>query len=261
MYPISKKCTQPVKQAIEPTLKPFRLDIAEYATGKDVNELFGLPSFHLDQMGIFDLKNSSEGIIKYTKLNYIWGTFGYISLETFLPNMGDTEAAVKTLRGLLTNELKNTNGLIMDVRNNPGGAIQLAEKVPQLFSQGHVVPSTIRALNVLLNKRIFESGDKDFTGTPWPTIFNSTPVTSEWTQPSVMISNETLINEAGRAYFKPVAVLTNALCYSACELFVAAMQDWKLATIYGEGMNYHVIYLIHRSKLTICRPQDRRRRS
>jgi C-terminal processing protease CtpA/Prc len=35
-------------------------------------------------------------------------------------------------------------------------------------------------------------------------------------------------------YFKPVAVLNNANCYSACELFSAAMQDTRGAFIFGE---------------------------
>ena len=92
-------------------------------------------------------------------------------------------------------------------------------------------------MNTPLNKRIFESGDSDFANTPWATVFNTTPHDSKWTMPSIMISNQTIVNQNGRAYFEPVAILTNARCYSACELFTAAMQDWGLAKVYGEGVH------------------------
>jgi hypothetical protein len=106
----------------------------------------------------------------------------------------------------------------------------------QLFAKSQVKPTSVRAVNTVYNKRIFESGSPDFENTPWATIFKTTPPNSKWTAPNIMISNETQINENGRAYFKPVAVLTNALCYSACELFTASIQDWKIGKVYGEGM-------------------------
>ena len=49
-----------------------------------------------------------------------------------------------------------------------------------------------------------------------------------------MLSDMNFVNGRGRAYFQPIAILTNAKCYSACELFVASMQDFNEATIYGE---------------------------
>ena len=37
-------------------------------------------------------------------------------------------------------------------------------------------------------------------------------------------------------YYGSVAVLTNAQCTGACEVFVALMQDLEIARIYGEGI-------------------------
>lgn len=42
------------------------------------------------------------------------------------------------------------------------------------------------------------------------------------------------INKYGQAYFGTVAVLTNALCVGACEVFVSLMKDLQIARIYGE---------------------------
>jgi C-terminal processing protease CtpA/Prc len=41
-------------------------------------------------------------------------------------------------------------------------------------------------------------------------------------------------NQLGMAYVKPVGILTNAACYSSCDLFAAAAQDNGAAIIFGE---------------------------
>jgi C-terminal processing protease CtpA/Prc len=105
----------------------FPLDMAEYKLGHDFNRFFGTPASLLNEIGITDLKKSDEDIIQYTILNQIWGRFGYISIASFIPNMGNYYKAVDIMRGLLVKELKDTDGLIIDVRNNPGGSIQMAE--------------------------------------------------------------------------------------------------------------------------------------
>jgi hypothetical protein len=42
------------------------------------------------------------------------------------------------------------------------------------------------------------------------------------------------LDTLGQYYFKPVAVLTNANCYSSCDMFSAQMQDHGSAIIFGE---------------------------
>ena len=119
-----RSTTHPVKN---PVRKPFRLDIAEYEVGHDITQAFGTPFSLLDEMGALDLRPSSEDIIKFTKLHYVWGRFGYLSITSLNPNMGDYQKVIEVIRGILIKEMAGTNGLIIDVRNNPGGSIQLAE--------------------------------------------------------------------------------------------------------------------------------------
>jgi hypothetical protein len=52
-----------------------------------------------------------------------------------------------------------------------------------------------------------------------------------YTMPVPLGSNS---NDYGNAYAKPVGVLNNGHCYSACDLFSANMQDTGAAIIFGE---------------------------
>jgi hypothetical protein len=43
------------------------------------------------------------------------------------------EEAIKLIRSLLVNQLRNTDGLLIDVRDNPGGFVSFASSIAQFF--------------------------------------------------------------------------------------------------------------------------------
>jgi C-terminal processing protease CtpA/Prc len=55
---------------------------------------------------------------------------------------------------LLVNELKDTNAVVFDIRNNGGGQITLADTIPQLFAP-NIVAGDARALVAPINQQIF----------------------------------------------------------------------------------------------------------
>ncbi|KAJ3089935.1 hypothetical protein HK102_005129 [Quaeritorhiza haematococci] len=182
---------------------------------------------------------------------------GVIHLKHFSP--WDVDRAVLLIRGLLINQFKDTEGVIFDVRSNPGGIIAFAEKIPQLFSvpgdAKPAVPMGMRALNTPLNEKLFTGVCSDWEP-GWRELFDQDN-DSRYTKPLPIVS-EYAVNLLGQAYFKPTAVLMNSWCYSSCDMFSAAMQDIGAAIIFGEdpqtgagGANVWDYSLLHD-----CLPDD-----
>jgi hypothetical protein len=151
---------------------------------------------------------------------------GYVRIWTFLiPNPIDFINEAIQILGLLS-----PDGLIIDVRDNGGGAVLAAEGLLQLLTPGPIEPERYQFANSPLTKRLahFNTGarrwaqsiDESFqTGAVYSAGFPLTPVA--------------LANQVGQQYQGPVVVITNALCYSATDLFAAGFQDHKIGEILG----------------------------
>src|SRR5205814_6426911 len=81
-------------------------------------------------------KTTELGSIKYVlyalKKTIDGRDYGYIRLFSF--DVSDAEKVVRTIRKLITREDFPQEGLILDVRGNPGGNIRAAESLLQLFT-------------------------------------------------------------------------------------------------------------------------------
>lgn len=121
----------------------------------------------------------------------------YIYYNSFYNDIDDTQVD-KAL-----GEANQASGLIIDVRNNPGGKTKNADKFFQRFI-------TARKL-VKYEKRKRGPGHEDF--------FEPEPV---------------YLNAAGISFLKPVVVLTNRTCFSACNDFVMYMSTLPNVTIMGD---------------------------
>jgi C-terminal processing protease CtpA/Prc len=100
--------------------------------------------------------------------------------------------------------LSTTNGLIVDVRNNGGGNVENARSLLRHFLRA---PSIIQYEQYKKGK-----GHDEF--------YPPSPVT---------------IASATDPYRKPVVVLTNRVCFSACNDFVSAMKTLPDVSIYGDS--------------------------
>jgi carboxyl-terminal processing protease len=121
---------------------------------------------------------------------------GYVSLPKFDVKAGDkVHEAIKSLQA--RNDKKPLKGLILDFRNNGGGAVKGALDILNLF----VKKGTLFELRGQKGK-VIETRDADPTATPFADL--------------------------------PVAFLVNKNSYSASELTAGAMQDLKRALVVGE---------------------------
>lgn len=192
------------------------------------------------------IKGETEEPILYWHINRpSFGNFGYIEISSFTPEvLSDDQTAIK-IRDLLLNELKDTDGIVFDLRSNGGGQIPLAEKIIQLFSPREVEPLKYILRSTETNYVYYKKSDYQDAYTALLETARSlgTPFTAAGT-----ISNKAEINDLGMVYFKPVAVFVNSKCYSACEVFAAQVQDHDVGTVFGEdkqtgggGANYYTL--------------------
>lgn len=145
----------------------------------------------------------------------------------------DEEDNVSLLSEILEKKLNSTAAMIIDLRDNGGGDIPVAEQMAALFGQPEkkTLPFYIRSdiavyrLIKDLSDLNAEDADRDEW---WPYMqehVNDGPIIGP-----VAMSNVTRITPK---YFNKVVILTNAECMSSCEIFVAAMKDNGHVKVYG----------------------------
>ncbi|MFS1512478.1 S41 family peptidase [Chengkuizengella sp. SCS-71B] len=118
------------------------------------------------------------------------GGVGYIQLTSFTDKAGELFA--QELEAL--QEKESLNGLVVDLRNNPGGYLHAALKIAEQFIEDGVLMYTSD-----------QNGDK-----------------------------EVIKIEDGESLSIPVVVLVNGNSASASEVLSGALQDYEIATILGE---------------------------
>lgn len=162
-----------------------------------------------------------------------FGDFGYIELTSFTPEVFSNDETVLKIRNLLLNELKDTAGLVIDLRSNGGGQIPFAEKIIQLLTPNEITPINYILKNSETNYIYMTKSDIEDPFTELLKIARNLGQPFTGTYP---ISVKAEINDLGQAYFKPVAVFVNSKCYSACEVFAAQIQDHNVGTVFGEDL-------------------------
>lgn len=124
---------------------------------------------------------------------------GYVRCETFADGIGDGNVSI------MLNALASCSGLILDMRNNGGGALTRAHTLASHFTNEKVL------IGYITHKT--GKGHNDFC-TPVP----------EYLEPAY----------DGIRWQKPVVVITNRHCYSACNDFVKCMKQCPNVTILGD---------------------------
>ena len=122
------------------------------------------------------------------------------------------------------------DGLIVDIRGNPGGHVPAAEATLQLFSKEPIVPvsfslaTTSSALDLCRANPSFA---------PWVASIAAAVETGEAYSQAFPLSAPGEIAAGLRRYPGPAVLVTDALCYSAADIFAAGWQDNGLGPILG----------------------------
>ncbi|KAJ8326706.1 hypothetical protein O5D80_002248 [Batrachochytrium dendrobatidis] len=160
---------------------------------------------------------------------------GIIRLDDFVPKNLKTGAqadmeGVREIHRLLSTVLKNTNSVLIDLRKNLGGNGNFANAIPQLFKPDFQ-PMLIRYLmsSVAYNTLVNGTSFFDTSGPAW----YNTPPGSKYSVNHDRNSFDQS-NMYGQAYLKPVGAFTDAICYSACDMFSASFQSSETGHVFGE---------------------------
>ena len=161
------------------------------------------------------------------------GKIAKFDLETFMPEGDDSaDSIIHQVRTELEKVQPSTSALIIDMRGNGGGLILLAEGLTQLFTPNDIQTMPVRFLPNQLNLTTFIKANRGNENGWSQDAKDGISSQARYTNPRAITTHDAA-NRYGQVWFKPVVVLTDATCYSACDLFAAAMQDHAAATIIG----------------------------
>jgi C-terminal processing protease CtpA/Prc len=161
------------------------------------------------------------------------GNAGYVRVYSFMhPNSNDFVAEFNRLMTILPEA-----GLIIDVRGNGGGNILASEGVLQLLTPEPIEPARFQFINspltLALARRYIDLN-------VWATSIAQSVETGTLQSLAFPITPPEFL-ERIRTTYKPskrnIVLITDALCYSATDIFAAGFQDHEIGKILGTSGN------------------------
>lgn len=161
--------------------------------------------------------------------------FGYIRLFSF--EVDEPDEFVKDFARVIKSEGFPQEGLIIDVRGNGGGKIRAGERLLQLFTPRTIKPERFEFINTPLNLEICRLAPKDWNLSRWVDSIAEAVVTGATYSSGFPLTSEDSCNEIGQIYYGPVLLITDALSYSATDIFAAGFQDNEIGEVLGTSDN------------------------
>lgn len=159
------------------------------------------------------------------------GTFGYLRLWTF--DIEHTNAFVDEVTRLVTQLPRR--GLIIDVRSNPGGVIDTAERLLQLFTSNRIQPACFACRATTVMARIAEADANGADLADWAESTRAALDLGEEYSQHLPISDPDSCNAIGRKYRGPVVAVVDANTFSSGDLFAAGIVDHRIGTVISVG--------------------------
>ncbi len=156
---------------------------------------------------------------------------GYLRLWSF--GLRDDDGFIAEVVDLL--RLLPQDGLIIDVRGNPGGLIPAAERLLQLFTPHRVEPTRFSLLATDLTRAIADAPQNRRMLSPWRRSLFDASGTGELYSQGIPITPVERCNDRGQVYGGTVVAVVDATTYSAGDLFAAGFADNNLGTIVSVG--------------------------
>ncbi|KAK5669444.1 hypothetical protein QVD99_003838 [Batrachochytrium dendrobatidis] len=161
---------------------------------------------------------------------------GIIKLASFectsrTTNTQKVSEGVLEVERLLTTVLKDTNSILIDVREGGGGSLDFAHEILQLF-KSDIEPFKVKYLRNKVTFNIFVESpiDLESSRSAWS---KTPPDDSEYS----LFHDFTDPEDSGtynQIYDKPMGVFTSGNCMSACEAMTGTVQSYNIGTVFGE---------------------------
>jgi len=169
--------------------------------------------------------------ISARKLTTSNGTFGYLRLWTF--DVDHTGGFIDEVAALLRRMPRK--GLIIDLRSNPGGVIDTAEQLFQLFTTDTVDPARFACRATPVMVAITEADGNGADLADWAASTRTAVELGEEFSQHLPITDPDTCNRQRRAYTGPVVAIVDANTFSCGDLFAAGIIDHGIGTIISVG--------------------------
>lgn len=157
--------------------------------------------------------------------------YGYLRLWSF--ELADDDGFIAEVMRLLA-ELPQ-DGLIIDLRGNPGGLIWAAERLLQLFTPTPISPTRFSIIATDLTRSMTDASQNRRSLSPWRRTLLDAIGTGEVYSQSVPITPYERCNNIGQVYGGPVIAIVDSTTYSAADLFAAGFADNGIGTVVSVG--------------------------
>ena len=160
------------------------------------------------------------------------GTIAHLRIYTFYMKDGQIQAFLDEVERLLT--ILPQDGLVLDVRGNGGGFVLAAEALLQLLTPLAITPEPMQ---------FAATDDTDLLCRAVPDFRDWEPSLDEAVETGAQFSSAlplypaAAVNSVGQVYQGPVVLVTDALCYSATDIFSAGFQDHRIGKVLGVAGN------------------------
>lgn len=181
--------------------------------------------------GYITTKYSAHFKVKY----YSHENVGYIRIFSF--NVQDPADFAHEFKRLL--HQLNTSKIIIDIRNNGGGHIWAAEYILQALSINEIEPESAQFINSNLAEAICSAHspsttkDLDLDLSNWYETLKQIKNTGTAFTIAYPITPQNNLKQFISDKKYDIVLITDALCYSASDIFAAGFQDHKLGKILG----------------------------
>jgi Peptidase family S41 len=170
-------------------------------------------------------------VVSARKLTTSHGTFGYLRLWTF--DVEHITAFVDEIADLLRRMPRK--GLIVDLRSNPGGVIDAAERLFQLFTRNRIEPTRFACRATPAMVRMAEADGNGADLADWATSTRLALDLGEEFSQHLPISDPDACNQLRRGYSGPVVAVIDANTFSCGDLFAAGIVDHGIGEIVSIG--------------------------
>lgn len=192
----------------------------------------GAPEPTEQQVAAGILPTSRPGELKARTVDTSQGTFGHLRIFTFHMKDQKIAALVDEVARLL-NDLPQ-EGLILDVRGNGGGYVIAAEFLLQFLTPRQITPEPMQFVSTRSTSSLTHAvGDY----AAWAASLDESVTTGASYSTARPLYAAEVVNSVGQLYHGPVVLVTDAQCYSACDIFAAGFQDHEIGPVLGVDAN------------------------
>ncbi len=173
------------------------------------------------------LSTSMPDVLSARRIQIGGQNFGHLRVWTF--DVDDDDAFLAEVIRLV--EKLPQDGLIIDLRGNPGGLIWAAERMLQLFTPAAIAPTRFSLLATPMTRAMARSPFNRLELEAWAASLEAALSTGDSYSQPLPITDPSWCNDIGQRYSGPALCVVDANTYSSGDLFSAGFADNNIGPV------------------------------